>query len=39
VQTRREAQTVYYRLAAGPVQVLMATLHDIYCGKPAHGPR
>jgi len=37
VQTRREAQAVYYRLAVGPVQVLMATLHDIYCGKPAHG--
>jgi ArsR family transcriptional regulator, virulence genes transcriptional regulator len=32
VRTRREAQAVYYRLADGPVQALMATLHDIYCG-------
>ncbi|WP_225561769.1 metalloregulator ArsR/SmtB family transcription factor [Rhodanobacter sp. DHB23] len=39
VQTRREAQTMYYRLADGPVQALMATLHDIYCGKPARGRR
>ena len=39
VQTRREAQAVHYRLATGPVQALMATLHDIYCGKPAHGSR
>lgn len=39
VQTRREAQAVHYRLADGPVQALMATLHGIYCGKPAHGRR
>lgn len=39
VRTRREAQTVYYRLADGPVQALMATLHGIYCGAPARGRR
>ena len=32
VSTRREAQTIYYSLAAGPAQQVIATLHDIYCG-------
>jgi ArsR family transcriptional regulator, virulence genes transcriptional regulator len=32
VVARREAQAVYYSLAAGPAQRLVATLHDIYCG-------
>lgn len=31
VHTRREAQTVYYAIAEGPVQKLIATLHGIYC--------
>lgn len=31
VQTRREAQTIYYRLAEGPATRVVATLHDIYC--------
>ncbi|MDZ3822032.1 MAG: metalloregulator ArsR/SmtB family transcription factor [Pseudoxanthomonas sp.] len=31
VLTRREAQTIYYRLADGPVHALIATLHAIYC--------
>jgi DNA-binding transcriptional ArsR family regulator len=31
VQTRREAQNVFYSIADGPVQQLMRTLHDIYC--------
>lgn len=31
VRTRREAQTIYYRLAEGPAQRLIETLHDIYC--------
>jgi DNA-binding transcriptional ArsR family regulator len=31
VQTRREAQNVFYSVADGPVQRLMRTLHDIYC--------
>lgn len=35
VRTRRDAQTVYYGLADGPAQALMATLHGIYCARPA----
>ncbi len=31
VATRREAQTIYYRVAAGPARALIAALHDIYC--------
>lgn len=37
VTTRREAQTIYYTLAEGPAQRIIATLHDIYCG--VDGPR
>jgi ArsR family transcriptional regulator, virulence genes transcriptional regulator len=33
VHTRRSAQTIYYRLAAGPAARVIETLHDIYCGK------
>lgn len=32
VTTRREAQTIYYALAEGPAQQILATLHGIYCG-------
>lgn len=32
VVTRREAQTIYYALAPGPAMLVVATLHDIYCG-------
>lgn len=32
VHTRREAQSILYSLAEGPVQTLIASLHDIYCG-------
>lgn len=32
VTTRREAQTIYYRLAPGPAPALIRTLHRIYCG-------
>src|SRR5690349_10586468 len=32
VTTRREAQTIYYRLSSGPAQRIIASLHDIYCG-------
>lgn len=32
VETRREAQTIHYRLAPGPATRVVATLHDIYCG-------
>jgi len=31
VNTRREAQTVFYSLPDGPVQKIMQTLHKIYC--------
>jgi len=31
VQTRREAQNVFYSVADGPVQRIMRALHDIYC--------
>lgn len=31
VDTRREAQTIYYSLPAGPVVRVMALLQDIYC--------
>lgn len=32
VQTRREAQTIYYSLAEGPARDVLAVLHSIYCG-------
>lgn len=31
VATRREAQTIYYRIADPRVAALMTTLHDLYC--------
>lgn len=31
VQTRREAQSVFYSVVAGPVHQIIETLHDIYC--------
>lgn len=34
VDTRRASQTIYYSLASGPAQLLLETLHGIYC-KPA----
>lgn len=34
VQTRRESQQIWYRLADGPVHRLIGTLHDIYCVVP-----
>ena len=43
VDTRREAQTIYYSLPDGPVVRIMALLQDIYCprepGAPASQPR
>ena len=36
VSTRRESQTIWYRLVEGPAQSLIATLYDIYC-EPAIG--
>ena len=35
VATRKNAQTVYYRVADPRVLTLLATLHDLYC--PAFG--
>lgn len=32
VHTRKEAQTVYYALADGPVRELIAVLHRSFCG-------
>lgn len=32
VQTRREAQTIYYSLANPAVSQLIALLYDLYCG-------
>ncbi|MBS0514734.1 MAG: helix-turn-helix transcriptional regulator [Proteobacteria bacterium] len=31
VITRREAQTIHYRLASGPAERVIQTLHGIYC--------
>jgi DNA-binding transcriptional ArsR family regulator len=39
VDTRREAQTIYYSLPDGPVVRVMALLQDIYCTRdpvPSH---
>ncbi len=35
VETRREAQTIYYTLAEGPARTLLGTLHELYCPTPA----
>ena len=40
VATRRAAQTIFYSLAGGESQAVMATLHALYCGgKPAPARR
>lgn len=31
VQTRRCAQTIYYRLVEGPAGRIIETLHEVYC--------
>jgi ArsR family transcriptional regulator, virulence genes transcriptional regulator len=38
VATRREAQTIYYRISDERVSRLVATLYDIFC-KPGKGRR
>jgi ArsR family transcriptional regulator, virulence genes transcriptional regulator len=38
VDTRREAQSIFYSLPAGPVTRIMALLQDIYCNDPAAPP-
>ena len=32
VSTRRESQTIWYRLVEGPAQSVIATLYGVYCG-------
>ena len=39
VTTRREARTIYYRLASAPAEVVMQTLADIYCRPRRRGKR
>ncbi len=34
VTTRREAQTIHYRLAEGPARRIIKTLYGIYCATP-----
>lgn len=34
VATRREAQTIHYRLTPGPAQRVIRTLYEIYCPVP-----
>jgi len=34
VQTRREAQTVYYSLHGAEATAVIHTLHGLYCGRP-----
>jgi ArsR family transcriptional regulator, virulence genes transcriptional regulator len=38
VETRREAQSIYYSLPPGPVTQVMALLQDLYCSTPAARP-
>ena len=32
VETRREAQTIYYSLSDGPAERIIHLLHDLFCG-------
>ncbi|HEU4773712.1 MAG TPA: metalloregulator ArsR/SmtB family transcription factor [Lysobacter sp.] len=38
VQTRREAQSIFYSLADGPARRIISTLHSIYCAADAPQP-
>lgn len=38
VATRREAQNIIYGIATSPAREVIATLHDIYCGKRGGTP-
>lgn len=38
VETRRSAQTIYYRLSGREATAVLATLHDLYCA-PAGAAR
>lgn len=35
VQTRRDAQTIYYSLRGGEVAAIIEVLHNLYCGAGA----
>ena len=37
VATRRESQTIYYRLNSGPARRIIASLHAIYCDNEGSG--
>ncbi|MBS0213125.1 MAG: winged helix-turn-helix transcriptional regulator [Proteobacteria bacterium] len=37
VETRRDAQNVYYALPDGPARQIVQTLHGLYCGKRRGG--
>ncbi len=37
VATRREGQTIHYRLASGKVRDILETLHRLYCDPQSHG--
>ena len=40
VQTRRESQTIFYKLCPGPADRVIRLLHDIYCpGSGSPGDR
>jgi DNA-binding transcriptional ArsR family regulator len=34
VETRRDAQTIFYRLASDEVRAVLKTLYGLYCGPP-----
>ena len=36
VYTRREAQTIYYGLSAGPAMEVIRVLHDHFCDEPGN---
>ncbi len=37
VATRREATTIYYRIASERVRTILQTLHGMFCAAPAGG--
>jgi DNA-binding transcriptional ArsR family regulator len=37
VETRRETQTIYYRLAGGAASAVLETLHGLYCAPSTDG--
>ena len=39
VATRREAQTIHYRLEPGPAQQIIGVLHDCYCQADGAGAK